>query len=67
MKVAAYVLGAVLIVVAVIYFVVPADSLPSFFPGHDPGMTRVRFKHGVASGVVGVILLAVGWFLGRRY
>jgi hypothetical protein len=30
-------------------------------------MTRVRFKHGVASGVVGVILLAVGWFLGRRY
>ena len=67
MKVAAYLLGAVLIVVAVIYFVVPAESLPSFFPGHEPGMTRVRLKHGIASGVVGVILLAVGWFLGRRY
>ena len=67
MKAAAYVLGALLIVVAIVYFVVPAESLPSFFPGHEPGMTRVRLKHGIASGVVGVILLAVGWFLGRRY
>ncbi|HZN31329.1 MAG TPA: hypothetical protein VFB88_18395 [Xanthobacteraceae bacterium] len=68
MKVAAYVLGALLIVVAIVYFAVPADSLPSFFPGHDPAMTRVRLKHGIASGVVGVILIAVGWFLGRsRY
>jgi hypothetical protein len=67
MKAAAYLLGALLIVIAVVYFVVPAESLPSFFPGHEPGMTRVRLKHGIASGVVGVILLAVGWFLGRRY
>jgi hypothetical protein len=67
MKAAAYVLGALLIVVAIVYFTVPAESLPSFFPGHEPGMTRVRLKHGIASGVVGVILLAIGWFLGRRY
>jgi hypothetical protein len=67
MKAAAYLLGALLIVIAIVYFVVPAESLPSFFPGHEPGMTRVRLKHGIASGVVGVILLAVGWFLGRRY
>jgi hypothetical protein len=67
MKAAAYLLGALLIVVAIVYFVVPAESLPSFFPGHEPGMTRVRLKHGIASGVVGVVLLAVGWFLGRRY
>ena len=67
MKAAAYLLGALLIVVAIVYFAVPADSLPSFFPGHDPAMTRVRLKHGIASGVVGVVLLVVGWFLGRRY
>jgi hypothetical protein len=67
MKAAAYLLGALLIVIAIVYFVVPAESLPSFFPGHEPGMTRVRLKHGIASGVVGVILLAGGWFLGRRY
>ena len=66
MKAAAYLLGALLIVVAIVYFTVPADSLPSFFPGHDPAMTRVRLKHGIASGVVGVVLLVVGWFLGRR-
>ena len=66
MKVAAYLLGALLIVVAIVYFAVPADSLPSFFPGHEPGMTRVRIKHGIASGVVGVALLVVGWVLGRR-
>ena len=29
-------------------------------------MTRVRLKHGIASGVVGVALLVVGWVLGRR-
>ena len=23
-------------------------------------------KHGLAAGVVGVMLLAVGWFVGRR-
>jgi hypothetical protein len=59
MKAAAYLLGVLLIVVAIVYFAVPADSLPSFFPGHEPGMTRVRLKHGIASGVVGVVLLVV--------
>ncbi|MET0633117.1 MAG: hypothetical protein ABWY92_19825 [Xanthobacteraceae bacterium] len=66
MKAAAYLLGALLIVVAIVYFTVPAESLPSFFLGHEPGMTRVRLKHGIASGVVGVALLVVGWVLGRR-
>ena len=66
MKAAAYLLGALLIVVAIVYFTVPAESLPSFFPGHEPGMTRVRLKHGIASGVVGVALLVLGWVLGRR-
>ena len=66
MKTIAFVLGALLIVVAVIYLTVPADSLPAFFPGHEAGLTRVRMKHGVAAGAVGVILLVVGWVLGRR-
>jgi hypothetical protein len=44
----------------------PADSLPSFFPGHEAGLARPRIKHGMAAGAVGVILLVVGWVLGRR-
>jgi hypothetical protein len=66
MKLIAIVLGIVLIVVAVVYFVVPADSLPGFFPGHDPGLARVRVKHGLLSGAAGVVVLAVGWWMGRR-
>ena len=42
MKTIAYLLGALLIVVAAIYLLVPADSLPSFFPGHEAGLTRIR-------------------------
>jgi hypothetical protein len=66
MKSIAYLLGALLIVIAAIYLLVPADSLPAFFPGHEAGLTRIRLKHGLAAGVVGIILLAVGWFVGRR-
>jgi len=40
--------------------------LPSFFPGHEAGLARPRMKHGLAAGAVGVILLVVGWVLGRR-
>ena len=66
MKLVAYLLGIICIIVAVVYVMVPAELLPSFFPGFEAGMTRVRLKHGIAAGVVGVVLLAVGWFLGRR-
>ena len=33
----AVVAGVALLVVAVIYWAEPADSLPSFFPGHEAG------------------------------
>ena len=66
MKTIAYLLGVLLIVVAAIYLLVPADQLPAFFPGADAGLTRPRIKHGLASGVFGIVLLVVGWVLGRR-
>lgn len=66
MKTVAWLLGVLLIVVAAIYLLVPADSLPAFFPGHEAGLTRIRLKHGLAAGAAGVILLALGWFVGRR-
>ena len=55
-----------LIVIAVVYFVLPADQLPGFMPGHQAGVMRVHYKHGLVSGVVGVVLLAIGWVMGRR-
>jgi len=66
MKAIAYVLGILLIIVAIVYFMLPADSLPSFMPGHDAAINHIRLKHGIAAAVVGVVLLAIGWFLGRR-
>ena len=66
MKLIAYLLGIVLIAIAVVYFVTPADHLPSFFPGHAAGVTRIHMKHGILVAVVGVVLLAIGWIIGRR-
>jgi hypothetical protein len=66
MKLVLTVLGVVLLVVAAVYFLVPADQLPGFFPGHEAGVTRVHYKHGIVSGVAGVVLLAAGAWMGRR-
>ena len=59
-------LGVVLLVIAAVYFLVPADQLPSFFPGHEAGVTRVHYRHGFVAGVVGLLLLAAGVWMGRR-
>lgn len=58
----AIVLGVALIVVAVIYWVEPAGSLPSFFPGHEAGSAHHHVKHGIAAFLVGLACLAFAWF-----
>jgi hypothetical protein len=59
-------LGIILIIIAAVYFWLPADSLPSFFPGHEAGLARPRTKHGIAAGVAGIVLLVVGWLVGKN-
>jgi hypothetical protein len=66
MKPIATLLGVVLLVIAAVYFLVPANQLPGFFPGHEAGVTHVHIKHGIAAGVVGIVLLAAGVWMGRR-
>jgi hypothetical protein len=66
MKLILTLLGVVLLVVAAVYFLVPADQLPGFFPGHETGVARMHYKHGLISGVVGLVLLAAGVWIGRR-
>lgn len=62
----AVLLGVLLLVVAVVYFVEPAHSLPSFFPGHvsatDAEATHHHTKHGIAALVVALALFAFAWF-----
>ncbi len=66
MKLILTVLGVVLLVIAGVYVLVPADQLPGFLPGHEAGVTRVHVKHGIVSGVVGVVLIAAGIWMGRK-
>jgi hypothetical protein len=66
MKLVLTVLGVILLIIAGMYFVVPADQLPGFLPGHEDGVARVHIKHGIASGVVGIVLLAASVWIGRR-
>jgi uncharacterized membrane protein len=62
----AVVLGVLLIVIAIIYFVEPAHSLPSFFPGHvsttNAEAKHHHTKHGIAALVVALALFAFAWF-----
>jgi hypothetical protein len=54
--------GIALIVIAVVYWVEPAKSLPSFFPGHAGGSSHHHVKHGIAAFLVGLACLVFAWF-----
>ncbi len=58
----AIILGVALIVIAVVYWVEPAKSLPSFFPGHQAGSSHHHVKHGIAAFLVGLACLVFAWF-----
>jgi uncharacterized membrane protein HdeD (DUF308 family) len=60
---AAIVAGVVLIVVAIIYFVEPAKSLPfPDFLGHEAGSTHHHVKHGIAALFLGIACFIFAWF-----
>jgi hypothetical protein len=58
----AVLVGIALVVIGVIYWVEPAKSLPSFFPGHESGSTHHHVKHGIAAFLLGLACLVFAWF-----
>lgn len=56
------IIGVLLIVVAVMYFITPANSLPGFFPGHQVGLMKHHFKHGIGALLLGLGVFAFAWF-----
>ena len=66
MRLIAYLLAVICIIAAVMYFVMPAGSLPSFMPGYEAGSTQTHMKHAEAAVAAAVVLIAVGWIFGRR-
>jgi amino acid permease len=65
MKLIAIILGLVFLAVAIAYFVIPAESLPSFLPGFEADSTHVHVKHGLASLVIAAVLFVVAWYSDR--
>lgn len=52
----------VLLVIAVVYWVDTASSLPSFFPGHEAGSAHHHVKHGLAAAILALGCLIFAWF-----
>ncbi|MFL5031878.1 MAG: hypothetical protein ACJ8E1_18570 [Xanthobacteraceae bacterium] len=65
MRIIAIILALVFAIIAVVYWVLPAGSLPTFFPGFEAGSSHIHLKHGIAAAVVAIILFALAWFAGR--
>ena len=55
-------LGIVLLIIAGVYIVTPAHSLPHFFPGYDAHIARAHLKHAVASVCLAAACFAFAWF-----
>ena len=56
-------LGLICLIAAVMYFAMPASSLPGFFPGYEAASSaHHHYTHGVAALVVALALFAFAWF-----
>jgi len=66
MRLLSFLIAIICVVAAVMYFKMPADQLPSFFPGYAPGSGIIHIKHGYAAVAGAVVFFVIGWFIGRR-
>jgi thiosulfate reductase cytochrome b subunit len=65
-KTVAYGLSIICVIVAVLYFVLPGGSLPTFLPGYVAGSTHVHKMHGFAAATGAIVFLLVGLSTRRR-
>ncbi len=65
MKTVAIVLGLVCAAAAIMYWTIPAGSLPAFIPGFEAGSPRIHVKHGMAAATGAIVLFGLGWYAGR--
>ena len=66
MKTLAYGLSIICVIVAILYFVLPGGSLPTFLPGYVAGSTHVHRMHAVAAATAAIVFLLVGLSTQRR-
>jgi len=65
-KTLAYGLSIICVIVAVLYFVLPGGSLPTFLPGYVAGSTRVHKLHAFAAATGAAVFLLIGLSTRRR-
>ncbi len=58
--------GAGFILLATVYCMTPAHSLPSYLPGYDPGLDKVHYKHALGALILGVASFFYPWLPARR-
>ena len=66
MKTLAYGLSIICVIIAVLYFVLPGGSLPTFLPGYVAGSTHVHRMHAFAAATGAVVFLLVALSTRRR-
>ena len=54
--------GVLLLVLAVLYLVDSASTLPSFIPGHEAGSAHHHVKHGLAAAILALGAFVFAWF-----
>ncbi len=65
MRMLAFLLAILCLIAAVMYFAMPAGSLPTFMPGYLAGSDHIHIKRAAIAAVVAIVLFLIGWFLGR--
>jgi hypothetical protein len=65
MRTVLIVLGIAFALLAIVYWVVPASSLPAFMPGFEAGSARIHVKHGAVAAVVALVLFGFAWYRAR--
>ena len=56
------ILGILFLILAVVYWITPAASLPAFLPGHEHGVMTKHVKHGIGALMLGLGCFAFAWF-----
>ncbi len=65
MRMLAFLLAVLCLIAAVMYFAMPAGSLPTFMPGYLAGSDHIHIKRAAIAAVAAIVLFLIGWFLGR--
>ena len=60
MRMIAYLLAVVCVVIAVMYYVIPGGSLPTFMPGYNAGSTHIHTMHAVSAATAAAVFLLIG-------